>query len=227
MGYWSSTTNLNPISNVLDESKFISCTATRSASSSTLTVNFSALDARYKSSVTPFFLAEQYIGIKTVSGVTARLYKINSVDYANSTFAITTPETTAFSNSIQLSCVYDNSANTDTTTFNCKSVYMDYSCTSKYYVNYWNDTVTKSKTNTSPTQLFNVNVSGQSNTGAASGYFDCRLMIYMYLRGSYQFNVNVAEGFGAYSTGCHIGYFYSYNAGKDYAYDWRANFLIT
>jgi len=224
-GYFSSTTALNPPSNILDESKFLSCQGSRSAGSGTLTINFSSLDARYKSSTAPFFLTGQYIGIKTVSEITARLYKVNAVDYVNSTFTITTPETTVFTGAVQLSCVYDNSLNTDANTFNCKSVYLCYA-SNKHYVNYWSDTVTNSKTNTNPTEFFNSVVTGQSNT---YNYYvlSCRLMINLFQRNSWQFNQDIPEGFGSFSTGCHIGYFYGEGNGSDYAYQYRATFLIT
>jgi hypothetical protein len=224
-GYFSSTTVLNPPSNILDESKFLSCQGSRSAGSGILTINFSSLDARYKSSTVPFFLAGQYVGIKTVSGVTAHLYKIISVDYTNSTFVITTPETTVFSGAVQLSCVYDNSLNTDVNTFNCKSVYLCYA-SNKHYVNYWNDTVTGLKTNTNPTEFFNTVVTGQSNTYNYN-VLNCRLMINLFQRNSWQFSGDVPEGFGSFSTGCHIGYFYNEANGSDYAYQYRATFLIT
>jgi len=224
-GYFSSTTVLNPPSNTLDESKFLSCQGSRSTGSGTLTINFSSLDARYKSSTVPFFLAGQYVGIKTVSGVTARLYKIISVDYTNSTFTITTPETTVFSGAVQLSCVYDNSLNTDANTFNCKSVYLCYA-SNKHYVNYWNDTVTGLKTNTNPTEFFNTVVTGQGSTYNYD-VLSCRLMINLFQRNSWQFSQDVPEGFGSFSTGCHIGYFYNNTNGSDYAYQYRATFLIT
>ena len=224
-GYFSSTTVLNPPSNILDESRFLSCQGSRSAGSGTLTINFSSLDARYKSSNTPFFLAGQYIGTKTVTGITAHLYKITAVNYTNNTFTVTTPETTLFTGTVQLSCVYDNSANTDTTTFNCKSVYLCYA-SNKHYVNYWNDTVTGLKTNTNPTEFFNTVVTGQGN-GYDYSVMSCRLMINLFQRSSWQFNQDVPEGFGSFSTGCHIGYFYSNVDGSNYLYYYRANFLIT
>lgn len=224
-GYFSSTTALNPPSNILDESRFLSCQGSRSTGSSTLTINFSSLDARYKSSTVPFFLAGQYIGTKTVSGITAHLYKINSVNYTSSTFEITTPETAVFTGTVELSCVYDNSLNTDANTFNCKSVYLCYA-SNKHYVNYWNDTVTGSKTNTNPTEFFNTVVTGQGNTYQYN-LMNCRLMINLFQRNSWQFYQDVAEGFGSFSTGCHIGYFYDNANGSDYAYQYRATFLIT
>jgi len=223
-GFFSSTTILNPPSNILDESKFLTCQGSRLTGSTTLTINFSSLDARYKSSTTPFFLAGQYIGTKAASGITAHLYKINAVNYTSGTFEITTPETTAFTGAVQLSCVYDNSLNTDVDTFNCKSVYVCYA-SNKHYVNYWNDTVTGLKTNITPTEFLNTVVTGQSNTYNYS-QTNCRLMINLFERNNWQFDQNVPEGFGSFSTGCHIGYFNSATDGVDYIYQYRASFAI-
>lgn len=223
-GYFSNTQNINPPNNVVSTAKYLSCSGSRNASSTTLTINFSGLASQYKNADSPFFLAGQYIGVNTVSGISARLYKITGVDYINNTFTITTPETTVFTGQVQLTCVYDNAENNDGTTVNCKSVYLCVA-SNKFYVNYWKDIVTQSKTNTNPTEFFNTIVIGQGNSYNYNT-LNCKLMVNLYQRNSWQFDANAPEGFGSWSTGCHIGYFYNSSDGSDYPYQYRATFAM-
>jgi len=225
-GYFSNTTNLNPPSNLIDTSKYLSVSASRVAGSQILTINFSSLNSKYQNLESPFFLKGQYIGLNSgVTGIPGRLHEILSVNNTAKTLTVNTTSsyTTAFSGTVQLTVVYDNADNNDALTYNCKSVYL--CCQSnKIYVNYWADEA-GSKINESPTRALNSIITGQGHTYNYS-VMSAREMTYLFLRTDWQFEQNVPEGFGSTNTGCHLGYFYSDVNGTDNAYYYRANFAI-
>lgn len=206
---------------------FLSVTASRSAGSSTLTISYGNLAARYYDPVAPFFLEQQYIGINTVSGITARLYKITSTNLAARTFTITTPETTAFNGAISLTLVYDY---TDLVGgrygYNVKSIYLDVSC-NKLYVNYVKDLITGES---APAIPANTPINCLQVSGDGYGYSAYTMMAKPMRnigRTDYIFNGNVAEGYGGNSLGCHIGFFYNDANGSNNSAFFAASFLIT
>lgn len=225
-GYFSNTTILNPPSNVIDTSKYLTVSASRVAGSQILTINFSSLNSKYQNSESPFFLKGQYIAFDSgVTGIPDRLHEILSVNNTAKTFTVNTTSdfTTAFSGTVRLTVVYDNADNNDTLTYNCKSVYL--CCAShKIYVNYWEDE-NGSKINDAPIKALNSIITGQGHT-YNYGVMSAREMIYLFLRNNYQFSQDVPEGFGSTNTGCHLGYFYNDSNGSDYLYYYRANFAI-
>lgn len=215
-----------PTNSSVNTATFLTVLALRTAGSSTLTINYSSLDARYSDSTKPFFLANQYIGINSgISGITGRLYKITSANLTAKTFTVTTPETTAFNQTITLSLVYD-STNLPTVAYgkNVKSIYIDMSCVSKMYVNYINDVITNSSTAAGSTAIRNINIVGNAN-----GY-DANQLICIPMRNfgrtTNDFNQDAAEGFGAVSSGCHIGFFYNNANGSDYSSYYAISFSI-
>ena len=215
-------------STTLDTSRFLTVTATRTAGSSTMTINYGGLAARYYDPAAPFFLQYQYVGINTgTAGVTGRLYQITSTNLAARTFTITTPETTAFSGGIQLSLVYDSTnLKTGEYGFNVKSIYLDRTANSKLYVNYIRDIITGESAPVSPinTPVRCSQVSGTANE--VRGYGLVPYSMRNVGRTDYIYSQNIPEGFGSNSLGDHIGYFFNYNNGTDYPF-WAASFLIT
>ena len=211
--------SISNTSSTFNSSAFLTVLATRTAGSSTLTINYASLAARYYDPTKPFFLKEQYVGINSgITGITGRLYKIIASDLNAKTFSITTPETTAFSAAIQLSLVYD-STNLTLNQYgsNVKSIYVDLSASSKYYVNYIADIITGSSAPANPvnTPIRCVQVAGDSCNTQSPGYTYTNSIIVMRDVGitTNIYDKDVAEGFGSNSLGCHIGCFYSYNAG--------------
>lgn len=217
-----------PPSPTVNPVTFLTVTASRTAGSSTLTVNYGSLNARYYDTAKPFFLQYQYVGLNLgVTGITGRLYQITSTNIGARTFTITTPETTAFSASVQLTLVYD-STNLATNQYgqNVKSIYIDMTAVSKYYVNYISDIISGSSAPVTPanTPIRCVNVCGNSN-----GY-DVNQLIAIPMRDfgrtTYIYSQDVAEGFGANSLGCHIGFFYNNANGSDHYSQYAASFSI-
>ena len=215
-------------SSVVNQAGFLTVLANRTAGSSILTVNYASLNSRYYDSVKPFFLQQQYVGVNAgIAGVAGRLYQITSSNVSSRTFTITTTETTAFSGSITLSLVHD-STNLAANQYgqNVKSIYIDMSCVSKMYVNYIADIITGNSNPILPTALATrcVNIAGNAN-----GY-DVNQLICIPMRDvgrtTYNFNQDVAEGFGATSFGCHIGFFYNNSNGSDYSSYYAASFTI-
>lgn len=207
---------------------FLNVSATRSAGSSTLTINYGALASRYYDSTKPFFIQEQYIGINSVTGITARLYKITSANLAARTFTVSTPETTAFSGTIQLTLVYDStSLASNQYGQNVKSIYIDMSCVSKMYVNYITDAISGSSAPVSPA---NNPVRCVQLSGNANGY-DLNTLMALPMRDVGRtaniYSQDVPEGFGSNSLGCHIGWFYNNSNGSDHSGYYAASFLIT
>jgi hypothetical protein len=215
-------------STTVDNSRFLTVTATRTAGSSTMTVNYGGLAARYYDPAAPFFLQYQYVGIETgTSGVTGRLYQITSANLGARTFTITTPETTAFSGGIQLSLIYDSTnLKTGEYGFNVKSIYLDRTANSKYYVNYIRDIISGESAPTTPanTPVRCNQVSGSGNVYVYSGCFAVPMRDIG--RTDYIFNEDIPEGFGSNSLGSHIGYFYNNDNGVSFPL-WAASFLIT
>jgi len=215
-------------STTVDTSRFLTVTATRTAGSSTMTINYGGLAARYYDPVAPFFLQYQYVGVNTgTAGVTGRLYQITSTNFAARTFTITTPETTVFNGGIQLSLIYD-STNLKTGEYgiNVKSIFMDMTAISKFYVNYIRDIISGESAPAIPanTPVKCDQVSGSGNSYPAAGLIASSMRNVG--RTDYIYDQNVAEGFGSISSGNHIGFFYNYGDGTQYPL-WAASFLIT
>lgn len=212
----------------VDTTRFLTVTATRTAGSSTMTVNYGGLAARYYDPVAPFFLQYQYVGVNTgTAGITGRLYQITSTNLAARTFTITTPETTVFNGGIQLSLVYD-STNLKTGEYgiNVKSIFMDMTAISKFYVNYIRDIISGESAPATPanTPVKCDQVSGSGNTSPYLGLIASSMRNVG--RTDYIYNQDVAEGFGSNSLGNHIGFFFNYGDGVQSAI-WAASFLIT
>ena len=212
----------------VDTSRFLTVTATRTAGSSTMTVSYGNLAARYYDPIAPFFLQYQYVGINTgTAGVTGRLYQITSTNLAARTFTITTPETTAFSGGIQLSLVYDSTnLRTGEYGFNVKGIFMDMTAISKYYVNYIKDIISGQSAPVAPanTPVKCDQVSGSGNTAPYVAL--ATLSMRDVGRTDYIYSQDAAEGFGSNSLGNHIGLFYTNGDGSPYPV-WAASFLIT
>jgi hypothetical protein len=207
----------------IDTSTFLPVTFSRTAGSATTTIGYSTLSASYSDPTQPFFLAGQYIGIASgTTGITARLYKIESTNIAAKTFTITTPETTALSASGFLSSVYNGVATT--TAYNTKSVYVCFA-SNKHYVNFWADTSNGSKTNATPSAVSYANVSGSAYS--YNNYNLNWLFMPNMNRTTYLYSQNVAEGFGATTMGCHVGAFYTKADGSGYNYMWDASIGIS
>lgn len=220
-------TNLAPTTTT-STSRYLTVTGVRISGSSTLTINYSGLASGYKDASQPFFLAGQYIGVVAATGLTGKLYKIQSTDFANKTFTITTTETTTFAANVTLSLVVDSVAIPDSTHLNIKSIYWNPSAPSKYYVNFLSDTSTGSKTNESPSYVWTAIVCGQGALASASSsnFTSAVLCFDIAGRTTYIDSVNSLEGFGATTMGCHVGYFYAYNGGANTAL-WNATLAIT
>lgn len=215
-----------PDSASVNTGTFLTVLASRSNGSNTLTINYASLNSRYYDPAKPFFLVNQYIGINSgIAGITGRLYKITSADFEAKTFTVTTPENTAFNASISLSLVYD-STNLPISNYgeNVKSIYIDMSCVSKMYVNYINDIITNSSTISNADVIANVNIVGNAN-GYSVNQLAC-IPMRSFGRTTYNFNQDVAEGFGATSFGCHIGFFYNNANGSDYSSYYAASFTV-
>lgn len=212
----------------VDTSRFLTVTATRTAGSSTMTVNYGGLAARYYDPVAPFFLQYQYVGINTgTAGVTGRLYQITSTNLAARTFTITTPETTVFNGGIQLSLIYDSTnLRTGEYGFNVKGIFMDMTAISKYYVNYIRDIISGESAPATPanTPIKCDQVSGSANTSPSAGLTATSMRNVG--RTDYIYSQDAPEGFGSNSLGNHIGLFYTNGDGSPYPV-WAASFLIT
>ncbi len=217
--------------------------ATYSQTGSTGTV--SVPDASFWASDTaPFFLAGQYIGVLSggTPALTARLYKIQTVNYTAKTFTITGPDSTTRTGSIVLSCVYRNTtppaADTKIDSNGNKNIKSVYLCvaSNKHYINYWHDTK-GTALNASPTELDSgvdddqkVLVQGSGCNGTtAPELLSVNLM--SKIAGSVAATNIYAQdqpmGFGATSKGVHIGFFYTYNNGSARQYIWDSNIYIS
>jgi len=214
-------------STTVDTSRFLTVIGSRTAGSSEMTISYGSLPSRYYDPTVPFFFQFQYIGINTgTAGVTGRLYQITTTNLAARTFTITTPETTAFSGSVQLSLVYDSTnLKTNEYGYNVKSIYMDMTALSKYYVNYINDIVTGQ-----PAGLATISpVRCDQVSGSANLYQYTGSLAYSMRdvgRTTYLYNQDVPEGFGSTRTGSHIGFFIGAADGAQYPL-WAASFTIS
>ena len=212
----------------VDTSRFLTVTATRTAGSSTMTVSYGGLAARYYDPVAPFFLQYQYVGINTgTAEVTGRLYQITSTNLAARTFTITTPETTVFNGGIQLSLIYDSTnLRTGEYGYNVKGIFMDMTAISKYYVNYIRDIISGESAPVTPanTPIKCDQVSGSAHTAPHSSLNATSMRNVG--RTDYIYSQDSAEGFGSNSLGNHIGLFYTNGDGSPYPV-WAASFLIT
>ena len=206
---------------------FLNVTATRLAGSTNLVVSYGGLAARYYDPVAPFFLTGQYVGLVAVGEVAGGLYRINSSDFNARTFTITQTSTIAFSGGVQLSLVFDSTnLAVGQYGFNAKSIYIDMTCVSKYYVNYINDIVSGLST----TAAVSKEVLCSQVTGNANGYDQQGLMTWVmrkFGRTTYIYSQDVPEGFGSNSLGCHIGFFYNNSNGSDNSSLYAASFLVT
>ena len=214
-------------SSSVNTATFLTVTASRSAGSSSLVISYGGLATRYYDPAAPFFLTGQYVGLVAVTGVAGGLYKIISSDFNARTFTITQSATTAFSGGVQLSLVYDSTnLAVGQYGFNAKSIYIDMTCVSKYYVNYIRDIVSGLST----TAAVSKEVLCSQVTGNANGHDQQGLMTWVmrnFGRTTYIYSPNVPEGFGSNSLGCHIGFFYNNDNGSDNSSLYAASFLIT
>jgi len=199
-------------------STFLSVTASRSAGSSTLTVSYGNLASRYYDPAQPFFLAQQYVGINTVTGIGAKLYKITSSNLEARTFTVTTTETTAFNGTILLSLVYDCTNLTGGRYgYNVKSIYIDVTAKSKIYVNYIKDLITGESAPAFPTNTQIECIQASGNASGPNNFITYATVMRDVGRTNYIYSQDIGEGFG---------YFYAFNNGNAYSY-WSASFLIT
>ena len=207
---------------------YLTVSAVRISGSNTLTIDYSGLDARYKDSTKPFFLAKQFVGIVSATGLAAGLYEIQSTDFANKKFTVTTSSIAAFAANIQLSLVNPVATDyADPTAYNIKSIYWNPAAPSKYYVNFISDTVTGSKTNESPSYVWSSSIYGNAavatGTTAQNGL---AIICHDVSRTNNYDAVNVPEGLGATTMGCHIAYFTAVTTGASTAL-WRATLAIS
>lgn len=217
--------------------------ATYSQTGNTGTV--SVPDASFWASDTsPFFLAGQYIGVLSggTPALTARLYKIQTVNYTAKTFTITGPDSTTRTGSIILSCLYRNTtppaADTKIDSNGNKNIKSVYLCvaSNKHYINYWYDTK-GTALNASPTELDSgidddqkVLVQGSACNGtSAPELLSVNLMskIAGSVAATNIYDQDQPMGFGATSKGAHIGFFYTYNNGSNRQYIWDSNIYIS
>jgi hypothetical protein len=207
------------------EAFYLSVLGSRTAGSSTLTINYGSLSPRYHSLTAPFFLQNQYIGIDLgTAGVTGKLYKIDFVDGNAKTFTITTTETTVLTGvAIRLALVFDSTLTAGA--YNVKSIYLDATAIAKYYVNYVNDILTGS-----PTQIFTLpetNYQVNGNAIVYNGYSGFALACRDAGRTTYIHSSEQSEGFGATTMGAHIGFYYSGTDGINNTAVFAASFIIT
>lgn len=206
---------------VIIETGYLTVLGTRTAGSTTFTVNYGGLDPRYYNN---FFVAGQYIGVKTgTTGITGRLYRIESVNSTARTFTIVTPESTVFNLSIKLTLSFDST--TTAGGYNVKSVYWDATSVSKYYVNYINDTDSGSPNPSSINPKTCFQVAGSSNLGDNNGCFAIGMRSVGRTNGN--FSQDIPEGFGATSFGAHIGFFYDGTNGQGNGVVLAASFIVT
>lgn len=219
--------------NTLNESTFLTVSASRVAGTTNITINYSSLGADYANVDRPFFLVNQFVGIKAATNVSAALYKIVATDINNKTF-VCAPQgsaafpTTAFTGvSVQLSCVYNNRNATDSLTSNIKSIYIDLGVgaggSNKYYVNYIEDTTTGSQTNATPSVVKTAFACGNATTLGEDGVL--LIMVDIGTNTNYQ-NVNSATGLGATTMGAHVGYFAFNQSGLNNNYVYAASLAI-
>jgi hypothetical protein len=200
-------------SSTLKTSEYLSVLILRNSGQTTATINFSSLGSNYKNTASPFFLAGQYIGLESQTGLAGKLYKIQSVNNTAYTFTITTEETTVLNQSATLTLLFNHlSASSTDFNVNVKSVYLDVSCGNKHYFNFKEDLFVGGWTPSSVYDIRGLNVTGQA---VDRFYLSQAFLMIDANRSTYNFNPNVPEGFGATNMGCHVGYFYTYNAGMN------------
>lgn len=215
-----------PPASASSKSLYLSVLGSRTAGSGTMTISYASLSSEYKSTTSPFFVAGQYIGTDTVTGLAARLYKIESVNYTNNSFTITTTETTAFNSVVLLSLVFDGTKTLEgSRNFNVKSIYLNTSSVSKYYINYIRDIVTGSKVNSSPSKIYSAVPSGGSIIYNVDYYW--LLFCDDNGRPNYTHNQDTVEGFGATSMGINCGFFLNYANGANYTAVYGCSFSIS
>ena len=153
------------------------------------------------------------------------IYKIEQHNPTANTFVIdTVGADDPFSQNIQLSLVIDNVDGTDQNAYGIKSVYIDMTTPAKYYVNFKEDIFTKSKTNATPVEIFNMFIVGQGYAEARNLLRAC--MLFDTNRTTFIYHNDYAEGFGATSMGAHMGLFYNHVQGANIDRIFNAAFSI-
>jgi hypothetical protein len=226
---WFSTST--PASNVLSTVNFLNVLVTRANATTTLEVNYNGLGSIYKNTARPFFLDGGYVCFQAATGITAGLYKITANFTSLGVFNCEPMFTGALSSALSgaagvLSCVVKNPEANDASLGNVKSVYVDLAATSKYYVNYINDTITGSSTNMNPTVVNTAVAMGNAASNAtAGGCYVMRDVGRAFPSANVSLNNN-QEGVGATSMGCHIGFFNYGTLGVNQNYLYQAGFAI-
>lgn len=148
-----SAINIGLSTAAINPAKYIPCTVSQTAGSTTATISVN--DASLFNQSQPFFLQGQYVGIGGMATfpLSQWIYKIDSVDYANNKFTVTANDLLA-RNAIagSLTFVYYNATPPPKTTKldsnqnrNIKSVAVGLQA-DKHYINYWYDTETDDTT---------------------------------------------------------------------------------
>lgn len=231
------TTTAPGTNNTTNTVKYIAAQVTQTAGSASVTVTV-ANSALFNVDQ-PFFLAGQYIGFSTaISTLPARIYKIESVNYAAYTFTITAPDTTAKAGNTNISIVYSNltpptlpSMLDSNGNKNIKSVVLCIA-SNKYYINYWYDTETGLTTGapTTPATLGAMTVVGDAITGNTTNTSQFLTALKMRQFASTALTLPYAAaqptGFGLTSKGAHIGFFADTATGCPFAWIHDCNVLI-
>lgn len=231
------TTTAPGTNNTVNQVRYIPATVSQASGSFSVTV--SVANAALFNVDQPFFLAGQYIGLSTaISTLPARIYKIDSVNYAANTFTITAPDQTTKSGGTNISIVYSNltpptlpsmlDANGNK---NIKSVVLCLA-SNKHYINYWYDTETGLTTGapTTPATLGTMTVFGDAITGNTTNTSQFLTALKMRQFASTALTLPYAAaqptGFGLTSKGAHIGFFADTATGCPFAWIHDCNVLI-
>lgn len=231
------TTTAPGTNNTVNQVRYIPATVSQASGSFSVTV--SVANAALFNVDQPFFLAGQYIGLSTpISTLPARIYKIDSVNYAANTFTITAPDPTAKAGNTNISIVYSNltpptlpsmlDANGNK---NIKSVVLCLA-SNKYYINYWYDTETGLTTGapTTPATLGAMTVVGDAITGNTTNtsQFLTALKMRQFASAALTLPYAAAQptGFDLTSKGAHIGFFQATTTGCPFAWIHDCNVLI-
>lgn len=224
----------NTTTNALSETEFIGVTIERVSTTTFIYVDYSSVanaNPEYVNASRPFFLAGQYICFKGQTGVQAGLYKITNnnlntkVFVCDPVYSHVTPPSTGIpaGTPAQLSCVYKDVNANKSAGMNVKSVYVDMSAVSKYYVNYIRDP-SGSGTNPGTVSVRTATVQGNATSNATSG--TCYVMRDVGRTTNVSTNNNT-EGAGASQMGCHIGFMSTGTAGVSTNYVYDAAFAIS
>jgi hypothetical protein len=231
------TTMAPGTNNAVNATKYIFATVSQTAGSQSVTVTI-ALPVLFNVDQ-PFFLAGQYIGLSApVSTLPARIYKIDSVNYAANTFTITAPDATAKTGTTSISIVYSNLTPPSLPSMldangnkNIKSVVLCLA-SNKHYINYWYDTETGLTTGapTTPATLGTMTVLGDAITGSTTNTSQVLTALKMRQFASTALTLPYAAaqptGFGLTSKGAHVGFFADTTSGCPNAWIHDCNVLI-